>query len=107
MPQSLDRSLVCKTTREIRISKQDVVQLKEKSQPKGIVSAFRGLGNVLLHLSTIFSPKAPVKCSEKCKKLGHVMPASGWQVGALPLCVDCGAKITDPTEVRSSVWHKG
>lgn len=105
MPQSLDRSLVRRTTRHSqRITKEHVVQLKEKSEPKGIASIFRGIGNLFMHIGTIISPGAPIKSARKCKKLGHVMPASGWQVGSNPLCVDCGKRINDPTEIRDSVW---
>lgn len=105
MPQkSMDRSLIHKSAGNKRITKEVVINLKEKSRPRGVMSLFQGIGTVLMQVGMVLAPKSPIKKSNKCKSLGHVMPASGWQVGSTPKCVDCGKMISDPTEIRDSVW---
>lgn len=106
MPQSMDRSLIATTTRTRRVTREEVVNLKVKTEPKGIKALFRGIGNMFMSIGHLFSSKPSVKPLVSCKTSGHVMPASGWQAGKHPQCVDCGQKIGDPTQLRNSVWKK-
>ncbi|MBA3995246.1 MAG: hypothetical protein C0469_17135 [Cyanobacteria bacterium DS2.3.42] len=106
MPQSMDRSLIASTTRARRVTREEIVNLKIKSEPKGIKSWFRGVGNLFKTIGHMFSVGPSVKSAESCKISGHVMPATGWQAGKKPQCVDCGKTIGDPTQLRNSVWKK-
>ncbi len=104
MPQSMDRSLIASTARARRVTREEVVNLKIKSEPKGIKSLFRGFGNFFKTIGHIFSISPKAKSSSDCKISGHVMPASGWPAGKLPHCVDCGKHINNATQLRNSVW---
>lgn len=106
MPQSMDRSLIASTTRARRVTREEVVNLKVKTETKGIKSLFRGIGNIFKTIGHLFSIGPSVKPATSCKTSGHVMPASGWRPGKQPQCVDCGQKIGDPTQLRNSVWKK-
>jgi len=105
MPQSMDRSLTA-TPRARRVTREEVVKLKVNSEPKGPKSLFRGIGNFFKSIGHMLSAKPSAKAATSCKTSGHVMPASGWQAGKFPHCVDCGKRIDDPTKLRNSVWKK-
>lgn len=106
MPQSMDRSLIASTTRARRVTREEIVNLKIKSEPKGIKAMFRGVGNVFKSIRHMLSVAPKVKPIVDCKVSGHVMPATGWRAGKSPQCVECGKRIDDPTQLRNSVWKK-
>lgn len=39
----------------------------------------------------------------QCNIYGHTMPTTGWTVGRLPHCGDCGAAISHPEDLRRAV----
>lgn len=45
-----------------------------------------------------FQPK-----DRQCNIYGHTLPTSGWTVGRLPKCVDCGTPINHPEELRKAL----
>ena len=102
MPQSMDRSLIATTTtRARRVTREEVVKLKVTTEKKGFLS---GIGNFFKSMALMLSVKPAAKPKTDCKIAGHVMPASGWPAGKLPLCVDCGQQINNATQLRNSVW---
>jgi hypothetical protein len=106
MPQSMDRSLIASTTRARRVTREEIVNLKVKTETKGIKAMFRGVGNVFKTIGHFLSISPSVNSTVSCKTSGHVMPATGWQAGKKPQCVECGKTIGDPTQLRNSVWKK-
>ena len=106
MPQSMDRSLIASTTRARRVTREEVINLKTKTEAKGFKSLFKGVGNLFKTIGHFLSISPTVKSTVSCKTSGHVMPATGWRAGKKPLCVECGKTIDDTTDLRNSVWKK-
>jgi hypothetical protein len=54
-------------------------------------------------LAGLFAPSKQRLRADRCKVYGHNLPfGTTWQ-GEFPKCLDCGAKITDPTQLRGAV----
>ncbi len=76
MPQSMDRSLIASTTRARRVTREEIVNLKIKSEPKGIKSWFRGVGNVFKSIGHMFSVGPKSKTNSRLQSIWACNAAS-------------------------------
>lgn len=105
MSQALDFSLVSRSSKiETPVLRNDACRLRQKFQQEDMQTIVQSIGSAVRQIGILAAPLAPMKHAQRCEALGHVMPASGWHAGIVPLCVDCGKKICSPTEIRDSVW---
>lgn len=104
--QQLDKSLVYKKDRRSpRITHQELSALKVKTKKSHALNPISWIATVGRLVRDIFTIRLGTP-KKQCGEYGHVLPASGWQAGFSPRCVECGHCIEDVAELRHSVYRK-
>lgn len=86
------------------MSKEQISTLKTKSQRAEEIDGLRraSVWDYLSDLWTMISHSMQPK-DRQCNIYGHTMPTTGWTVGRLPKCSDCGTNITHPEDLRKAL----
>lgn len=101
----INRSVIGKRAQgSVPISKDQISTLKQKALRVEENEGLRrdSFWDHIVHLWTTFTYSLQPK-GRQCEIYGHTLPTSGWTVGRLPKCVDCGTPIHHPEELRKAV----
>lgn len=87
-----------------RITHQQMLTMKslaQRKQKKGVLLTVRQITKRAL-ASLFQSPLWADKPPPMCRNYGHVIKDIHWK-GSLPVCDDCGCKISDPSMLRKAI----
>lgn len=101
----INRSVIGKKAKgALPMSKEQISTLKTKSQRAEEIDGLRraNVWDYLSDLWTMITHSMQPK-DRQCNIYGHTLPTTGWTVGRLPKCSDCGANITHPEDLRKAL----
>jgi hypothetical protein len=101
----INRSVIGKKAKDaVPIDREQISTLKQKAlrveeiEGRGRVSVWDFVTELWTELVHWMKPK-----HNKCNIYGHTLPHTGWTVGRLPHCGDCGAPIEHPDDLRKAL----
>lgn len=92
-----------------RLTTQNLESLKHSQKKRDTQEAKvkllldRMMLSVTTGISSMFSFAIPRNKEDRCQVYGHNLPFGSTWSGPYPKCADCGAKITDSTQLRGAL----